>query len=272
MPIFRKRRITKRRSRRSSSSRRNMRSGRRTRSKLLRRGLTFKPELKEVNTFKSHELGPWSTGPDSGAWQLDNVHKLTPGGDAGDYQITQGPGQGQRIGNKIRTQKVMLKGVLSINPIDAQNILPVPIELKVWFMRRKRDFGTPNASDMLNLFQDGNANSSLTGTLRDMIMPFNSDFFTLYKSRQFKLGFAQADSAFNSQANNDFKMNIKYKVDLTRAFPTNMTYNDTVPDTTAHPVYMVWQVVYANGAQILNHNQHLACKHFWSLTYKYSDM
>lgn len=217
-------------------------------------------------------MGPFSVSQ-GGAWQLDNVHQLTPGSDPGDYAITQGAGQGQRVGNSIRTQNVLLKGILSINKFDGvSNIKSVPVELKVWFMRRKLNFAPPNVDDMSSIFQDGNSNSGLTGTLRDMIMPFNSDYFTLYKTRSFKLGFAQADSAFNSQANNDFKMNIKYKVNLTRAFPTNITFNDTVAETTAHPVYMVWQVVYADGTQVLDHNAHLVVSHFWSLTYKYSDM
>ena len=169
--------------------------------------------------------------------------------------ITQGVGQGQRVGNTITTRKLLLKYIIYPLPYSASNNpWPQPCEVMVWigFLKGNRQT-QPAASDFLNYFQNGNASQNPASNLWDCLLPVNTDLFTICKSFRHKLGneFVRTsdDLTLTDQqqySNNDFKLNVERTVDVTKYINKVLKYDDTsgTPDT---GLYMWMTAVNASG-------------------------
>ena len=171
---------------------------------------------------------------------------------AGTLDVTQGVGQGQRIGNTIRVKKLTMKGVLFPAPYSIlTNFAPKPVEVKFWFCYQRNDpFKQP--TNYASFFQNGSSSSNFTGNLLDMVKVTNKDTFRVMKTRTFKLGFdaytvAGADTYQQSYQNNDFKMNHKFSFDLTKYIPKIMKYVDGYTAVTTRGLYLVVEAVWSNG-------------------------
>lgn len=75
----------------------------------------------------------------SSGWAADNFGiPLTP--QSGVLDITQGVGQGQRIGNSIKIKKLTMKGVMFPATYSVlTNFAPKPMEIKFWFGYQKNE-------------------------------------------------------------------------------------------------------------------------------------
>lgn len=147
--------------------------------------------------------------------------------------ILQGVTQDTRIGNTIKTKKCMLSYVLRPNDYDAvSNTVPQPIEVQLFLAHTRDEPGTtPIAADMNVLFQLNNSSTQPSSTLADLVAPINTDVWKIHKKWTHKIGFASNEGTGNSQnaayfANNDFKLNVVKRMDITKYLPKTFKFND----------------------------------------------
>jgi len=182
-----------------------------------------------------------------------NMYPMLPY--TGYMQISQGLRQNERTGNEIRIRKVMLNYVLKPNAYDAiyNNVLqPVEIDLFLGYVKRTPG-ELPIAADVTQLFQNGSSTTPPLGTLRDLISVINTDYWHISKRWRHKLGFAEyygtgTQVASQSFTNNDFKLNVVNKIDITKFCNKTCKFNDATNTNQGKNLFFFYQAVAANGA------------------------
>lgn len=178
---------------------------------------------------------------------LLNMNDITQG-------ITQGVGQGQRIGNRITIKKAMFKGYLSVpdykvytNNTDA--LTQAPRYVKMVLFRQKISSLVPTS--IADLFQDGNTERAPANNLFDMLSYFNTDKYTILKTKVFKLGSASPDvAATYLYQNNDFRRSIMFKMDITKLYPKILKYDDLTARAQNTNLYCIFLHAFADGHSI----------------------
>lgn len=171
------------------------------------------------------------------------------------WGISQGVGQGNRIGNMVKTKKVYLNYIIRPNLYDlATNPAPVPCEVQLLLGYVKNTPNTlPVAADISNLFQNGSSVSAPIGTLRDIISIINKDYWVIKKRWVHKVGFAEnvgtgGQPSAQYYANNDFKLNCVKSLDITKHLPATLRFNDSASQNLTKNLFFMYYAVAANGA------------------------
>jgi len=126
--------------------------------------------------------------------------------------ITQGTGQGNRIGNKIKVKKLIVRGWLSVgNSFGTGGATPQCVKMMVG--RLKQTFATPDGSYSA-LYQSGSSTAAPTNTYFDILRPIQRDQYIIYHQKVFKL--ATATNASGSNASNDFNMLVPFSINLNK--------------------------------------------------------
>lgn len=170
------------------------------------------------------------------------------------WSINQGVGQGNRIGNIIKVRKTYLSYILYPLPYDAAtNPNPVPNEIRLMlgYVRNTPTFA-PIAGDIAQLFQSGSTSAAPVGNVKDLISVYNNDFWSIKKSWTHKLGYANNGGTGNtavqqSFANNDFKMNVTKRLDITKHMPKTCVFNDATATTNTKNLFFMYYAVAASG-------------------------
>jgi len=160
---------------------------------------------------------------------------LTPNNTStGAYDIPQGVGQADRIGNTIRIVKATLRYWIAPAPYDiTTNPNPRPQEFMIILGNVKTSPGSvPTATFVNSLYNRGDTSVPPNGTLDDLILPFNRDVWNIKKFIRHKVGNAEVSgtggiSSNQFFSNNDFKLNITKTVDITSMMPKVFKFNDT---------------------------------------------
>lgn len=173
---------------------------------------------------------------------------------AGYLAINQGSGQGQRSANLIKIKKLKIDGIIFPRAYDpVSNLTPCPVHIKVWFFYDKEE---PNAisapAAAADFFQFGNTAIGFQNELFDHTMPVNTDRYRVLTSRILKVGFSSylgtgAQPQQGNFANNDYKLNARLRVDLTKYCVKRCNFRDNNANPTTRGIYMMAQAVYANG-------------------------
>ena len=162
--------------------------------------------------------------------------------------------QSSRIGNVVKTRKCIFSFALSPGPYDVVfNTKVVPQVVIMYFGKVKNAKPqVPTSTDYAKFFQSGTSTQAPTSTLLDAILVPNTDYFTIYKKLVFKVGFsgsyspsatATANASWQYQLNNEYKMNIMRKLDLTKYCPKTLKFNDTTTQPTNDGLFcMAWCV------------------------------
>jgi len=189
--------------------------------------------------------------------------------------INQGVGQGERIGNTIKTKKLLLKYVIFPNPYQATvNDQPLPQEVIIWvgYLRNNR-LKVPDVTDFANFFQNGSGTSPPFSNLWDVTLPVNMDLFHICKTIRHKIGHSiytdyNGIKPWSYFSNNDFKLNASRTIDCTAYINKTLKFNDasTVPDT---GLYMWMTAVNADGSIAVNNVSTVGM--FYTLRYDYED-
>jgi len=102
------------------------------------------------------------------------------------------------------------------------------------------------------MFQNGSSSVGPLSGILDMVSDFNKDLFTIHMDKKFKLGFAwnslvqATPQGFN---NNDYKMNIIQKINITKYLAATYRFNDANSDPTAgKSLYMIFLQCNADGS------------------------
>jgi len=203
-----------------------------------------------------------------------HAYPMTPY--SGYMSIGAGVLQNNRIGNQIRTVKVMLNYVLRPNPYSAlSNAGPAPVEVEMFLGHLKQFPSTlPTLTDFNNFYQVGNTSVAPTGNLNDLAQTVNKDYFVIKKNWRHKIGYANnagtgANVAYQTFANNDFKLNIVKKLNITKMCPQLVQFNDSSPTATSRGLFLWYQGVSSAG-NILANTQTPVHIDFW-LEYVYED-
>lgn len=164
--------------------------------------------------------------------------------------ILQGTGQGQRVGNVIKTKYAVVKGVL--RPTTNLDDSPKPLEVVMYIFKMK-DQSSGNtlayANDVVanNFYQRNNTHNGVTGSLVDIVSAINTDMVQLYYKRVFKVGTSTGDTT-GGNPNNDFAYNRKFSINITKYLPKIIRYNDNTDTPSINPLYMLLLPYRADGS------------------------
>lgn len=189
--------------------------------------------------------------------------------------ILQGTGNGQRVGNKVRVKKFMMKGTLLPKGSDVNNPTPKPMQVKMYFFYdRTNPTAVPNP--LADFYQFNSTSSAITGDLTDLWCPVNEDKYRLLGVRQFKIGFQEYWSGSNVAStlgtgfpNNDFKLNANFSVNLKKWLPKLVRYNDNNADATSRGLFCMVLPVWADGT--VAPNTTLMARMDWMFECQYED-
>ena len=86
-----------------------------------------------------------------------------------------------------------------------------------------------------------------------MWSPINNDRYKVVATRQYKLGYAEnagSGPTPNAQyfANNDFKLNANFSIDLTKHYIKQIKFNDGSTAPTTRGLFMIMSYAPANGS------------------------
>jgi len=173
---------------------------------------------------------------------------------AGFMSVSQGVLQNNRIGNEIKIRKAYLRYVLRPLGYNAStNISPVPVIVEMMLGRTRLCPGDiPAAGDFTVLFQNGSSAVGPVGTLKDLVSNVNTDYWTIKKRWSHKLGFGEyfGTGGIAQQqyfANNDFKLNVVKKLDITNIYPKTLKFNDATNQVQGPGLFLFYQAISANG-------------------------
>ena len=193
----------------------------------------------------------------------------------GFLEIAQGVGQGQRVGNRIKLKSLTMKGTIWPLPYNASsNPNPVPTQVVLWFFVQRTSMTTTPAN-LTQFLQEGDTSRGLQNNLSDLVSTVNKDVYRLFARRVFKVGYAGyggtgTQPAFQAFANNDFKLNHNFRVNLTRHAIKTVIYSDAtsnIPRTRG--IWCVAQAIAADGSAMANNI--VPCKMSYELSCTYED-
>lgn len=243
--------------------------GRQTENKLITSGLT---------------TGLYTVAS-GGNFISNNIFPLSPHTEAtypagAQLIVAQGTGDGNREGNRITTKRVMLKGVMWPNPYNATtNAINAPIEVCLWIFRLKPGYTDTYVSVQSvlanSMFKVGGSYSGLTNTMTDLTLPINTDTIILKKRRVFKLGNSSQQATVGSNnsnlyANNDFKLNQKFRMDITKYVNKKVSFKDTDNNPTSRTTWAAVSFVYSDNSTPLSGVIPASFNYF--VEYQYEDL
>lgn len=214
--------------------------------KYVKRAIHTTVENKSVQINGGFSFGNVLESPDFNAYPMCPL--------TGFWSISQGVGQGSRIGNQIKIRKCYLSYIIRPTGYDATtNVFPRPtlVQLMLGYVKNTPSFA-PASVDIQQLFQNGSGVSAPVGTLRDVISTINTDYWVIKKRWTHKIGFA-SDTGTGSQAavqfyaNNDFKYNAIKRIDITKMVPVLCQFNDNGLIPTSKNLFFMMNAVAADG-------------------------
>lgn len=215
--------------------------------KYVKRMIHTNQENKSVQINGGYSFAGVASDPDLNAYPMAPLSAY--------WSINQGVGAGSRIGNDIKLRKVMLNYILRPLPYDVTtNPQPQPMEilLMLGYVKNTPSFA-PVAGDINVMFQSGNTTTGPVGQLRDIIAIPNTDYWVIKKKWSHKLGYASVTgTGGNAQnqyhSNNDFKLNIVKRMDITKFLPKTVNFNDANVTTNTKNLFFMQEAVPSNGA------------------------
>lgn len=186
----------------------------------------------------------------------------------------QGVGNGQRVGNRVKIKSAFIAGTIYPAPYDAgSNPTPQPTQVAIWiFYDKQFPSSVPNPTS--DFFQRNNTVQPMDGTLQDLYSPINTDKYRVLTKRIFKIGYAAATGTgavpgSQNFANNDFKLNVSFKIPLTKYMIKNVKFNDASPNPTTRNLYFMILPVASNGSTFAAAGR--PCNYFYNMSITYED-
>lgn len=176
--------------------------------------------------------------------------------------ISQGVGEGQRVGNKIKIMKYRYTGILNCFNREGSNNFG-PFYVRIWVLTYKFDPNGAQVTDIWsglannqagNFFDNGNATNGMQGNLLDLMLPVNTKVWTVHKCMTFKLGYQSNPNITGADGNNDFAYSRKFYIDLKKYQGGTIQYNDTSTTSFNKKLFIVYEVLNAGGIAIADTN------------------
>jgi len=238
----------------------------------VKRALMQTVEKKELNFYASAQ----SLAGYSNAGQFSSqIVPISPYGVGMD--IDQGTGQGNRVGNRIKTKSSYITGILYAQQQNA-TYNPNPKPCEVLIMVYKIIGGGNNVeTNLSNLFQNGSTSGNPTGSLADLTFPINKDKYRVMYRKVFKIGAADntgTGSSIGQQyfANNDYKRNQRFYIPLTKYMDKNVRYQDTSLTCQNDTLYLLILPLMADGTTNVGGNALLPINCIMTQVYNFTDV
>lgn len=187
----------------------------------------------------------------------DNINNMSPAAfgtviELSDvWEIAQGTGQGNRIGNTIKPVKWNFKGFISLDQTGAGITLPCIV--KMYVLKYKYGYQSPPPTlAPTDFYQNGSTSSAPLGNFLDIMRAVNDDVYTVYTTRTFKVGpanFSYGTGASGAINNNDFKSVIPFNINLMKYQSHKIKYFDTTNTPTNSGLHVVFAIAPADGSQ-----------------------
>lgn len=170
--------------------------------------------------------------------------------------VNQGTGDGQRIGDKIKVNKLTFKGFINwdSSKIDVIGYRHIPVYVKMFVFRRLDSLDNPSTTTGVSLgesdiLMNGPTAGAPNNLLSDFNRLFNKDVYRIFKVKQFKLGTsAVGDTPDTSgQWNNDFKFSQRFSIDLSKHIDV-VKYKEATPNQQNCAFYVGFIMAFGNNA------------------------
>lgn len=233
----------------------------------VKRAMAGQMELKQLI-----EQGAISPLPFDGATNQTNIDLTN--GIPFDPLITHGTGPSGRIGNRIMMKSVKFSYSFCPNAYGTSGVAIPSLVRMVFYYDRQDPLSLPTPYTNANFFDINNSSQQFTGTFTDMVRRFNTDRYRICKVKTLKIGFANnqgtGGSATNQYfANNDFKLNHRGTIDLTKYIIKNQKFNDNLGYSQNRKLYCLVYVTPPNSATFLATNLPVSMTH--QTIYKWTD-
>ena len=165
--------------------------------------------------------------------------------------LSYGTGVSARIGNEIRIKSGYIRGHVNILPYDAavqtSNILPLYVKMWVISSRQINTQLLTATNIASNFFEIGGASGGFQGNMLDIDFSPNKDSWIIHYTKTCKLGAGSTSSNVNATSyfdNSPFSM--PFQFNFGKKF-TVLKYDETVTNCSNKNLFIVFQVVPANG-------------------------
>jgi hypothetical protein len=190
--------------------------------------------------------------------------------------ILQGTSQGARVGNAIKIKKATLRGTIQALAQSATtNTFPKPMYVMMFLFYDKLNRTiTPDPFASNDFFQFGGTSADFRNDLVDNWADVNSDRWAVLYRKNFRVGYAYYGgtggvATEQYYANNDFKYNQNFSIDITKHLVTHVKFNDNNADPTTRGLWCMWVPINADGTAI--GSTEIPSRVQFSVDYKYED-
>jgi len=161
------------------------------------------------------------------------------------WNISQGTGQGDRIGNSITPKSWRFKGFFSL---DLTSPLTLPCIVKMYILKYKNNFNAPTGSSA-TFYENGNTTIAPAGTFMDILRTPNRDLWTVYTTRSFKIGPSTVSYGTpGTVGNNDFKSICPFNIDVLKYQKHAIKYQDASTSPTNSGLHVVFAIAPSDGS------------------------
>jgi len=187
--------------------------------------------------------------------------------------INQGTSSTGRIGNEVRVVNGYIRGHVNLLPYHAtDNLLPLPCYVKMWVCSY-RALNTQNlASTQIanNFFDYGGGSVGFQSNMLDIDFSPNKDAWVIHFTKTVKLGvgYATGTTVATSSYFDNSPMSLPFSFQIGKKIGS-LKYDETTTFPTNKNMFLVFQVVPANGA---NAGGQIMAEYHYTTRLEYEDM
>lgn len=234
----------------------------------VNRVLNRRIEDKQVGSAQIVNFGGVAEAPDL------NAYPILPY--TGYLIIPQGVTSGTRTGVECKVKKVMLNYVLtplSYNAVTNPTPLPFHVQMMLGCIKAVKG-QIPVAANISEMFNLGGTVLAPGGSLMDLNYPINDDYWDIKKVWSHKIGYAEsagtgATSGSQFYSNNDFKLNVVKRLNITKLCAAAMKFNDASNTHQGNNLFFMYQAIPATGGAFVAATT--ACQIQYFITIDYED-
>ena len=193
-------------------------------------------------------------------------------------EMTQGTGEGERIGDRIKVrQSHLVINVWARAYNSSTNSLCKEQYVKIWIVKAKQltqgATTIPNA-DIARWFQLGSTATGFSNDLTDTSRDVNTNLFTVKYQKVCKIGFASASSGgaapplSTTAPNNDFKLHHQFKINCGKYMKKMLTFQDNTTPCSNDNLYVVMQTVAYDNTIVTS----APCEYVWEQHTTFEDV
>lgn len=138
--------------------------------------------------------------------------------------LSQGTGEGERIGNQITIKKVMLRFTIYMDSTYANASVPKYVDF--YIVKYRNSNSQPSVTDANKLLQQGNGATSYNGEILDGLRDVNTDLYILKKRKRWTM--CNAFTATNPIGYGSLKGMMTMKFNITKFYKKYIKFSDTI--------------------------------------------